>query len=136
MVQAWAVGRPEDGRHRRLGPPSVPGPPRVDPPQRTFEDVLNNPTLRALLIVGAVLVVEGIWIAVTGFNDTTPFWVAGCAVAGGLLVASVLLNFVHPGLKDPRWSTTPTRRAARFALSHLWWALPAAFVLSVWIFSP
>lgn len=107
-------------------------PPR-DPPQRTFKDVLDQQSLRGLLIIGVGLVVVGVWSAATGFRHVSPFWVLGCAAVGGLVVASVLLNFVHPGLKDPRWSKTPTRRAARFAFSHIWWVFVVVMLVSGWI---
>jgi hypothetical protein len=108
--------------------------PPTDPPQPTFQDVVNSPFLRGLLILSTSLVGFGAWGAVAGLEHTSRFWDAGCAVVGGLLVASVLLNFVQPGLKDSRWSKTRTRRAARSALSHFSWVFVLVVVASALIY--
>ena len=126
MMHPLRVDPGESPRHRRVGP-AWRGSRAPSAPPATFRQALDDPALRGVLVVGLTSFGVGVNEVINGPG----LWhVGGLAIAllGVVVVTSLAFRYEHPGLDDPRWSSSRPRRAARLLLAHTWWVVLAAMM--------
>jgi hypothetical protein len=114
-----------DVRHRREGKA------QVGKEQPRLGAVLrDNPREVILTVLGVVIAVGWGTSLISSGSTGTQLLGLLCVLGGLLLGASYLLRFNPRYLRDPRWSSSRTRRVLRLLLAHGWVAFFAVYLVA------